>query len=541
MKKFKFKKAILVFISLSIIACISIFSLQNFIFGANSGFVSANGTQFALNGNPYYFSGCNTYNLFTRGDGSNIATTDDIETKFMNKSQIDNLMQTMADDGVKVVRTWGFSHETWHGFEPKEGEYSEAQFMLFDYIMDSAKKHGLKVIIVLENYWEAYGGIDKRLEWEGLSGVSHSNRAKFFTNAGCKEQYRNYANHFVSRVNHYTNVAYKNDPTIFSWELMNEPRFQDAGENSTGTSLRAWVDEMASYIKNIDSNHMVSVGIEGHENKYGFGGNEGNPFIYIHQSPYIDFCTAHPYPDESWANLTSDKAAELVKAWITDSNTVGKPFVMEEFNTHANKSEYWTKMFKVIEENGGDGDLFWDYNDNRLSDFTMLHGDSELSNVFLPHAKIMEAKNNGTITATSNPTSTITSTSTTTVINTPTQTPVVTPTSTSTPASDGKNVVIYSQNDWGSGASVSITIKNKTSSDIDGWTLIFDFPGNQKITNLWSGEYTQNSTTVTIKNTTWNNKIPVNGSVSLGFNISYSGKSDKPTSITLNGNSCSIE
>jgi len=38
--------------------------------------------------------------------------------------------------------------------------------MLFDYIMDSAQRHGLKVIIVLENYWEAYGGIDKRLQWE---------------------------------------------------------------------------------------------------------------------------------------------------------------------------------------------------------------------------------------------------------------------------------------------------------------------------------------------------------------------------------------
>jgi len=38
----------------------------------------------------------------------------------MSKSQIDNLMQTMADDGVKVVRNLGISHETWHGFEPTE-------------------------------------------------------------------------------------------------------------------------------------------------------------------------------------------------------------------------------------------------------------------------------------------------------------------------------------------------------------------------------------------------------------------------------------
>ncbi|MHB8063005.1 MAG: hypothetical protein ACYDG2_10280 [Ruminiclostridium sp.] len=107
---------------------------------SSTGIVTTNGTSFVLDGKPFRFAGCNNYDLFTYGDGSNNATQEDIETKFMNKARIDNMMSQMAEDGVKVVRTWGFSHESWHGFEPQEGVYNEAQFMLFDYILESAKK-----------------------------------------------------------------------------------------------------------------------------------------------------------------------------------------------------------------------------------------------------------------------------------------------------------------------------------------------------------------------------------------------------------------
>ena len=298
---------------------------------------------------------------------------------------------TMQADGIKVVRLWGFSHEQWHGFEPSKGVYNESQFKLFDYIMDSARRHNIKLIVTLENYWEAYGGIDSRLAWEGLPGGSHANRAVFFTNPGCKESYKNYVEHFVNRVNHYSNIPYKDDPTIFSWELMNEPRYENAGENSTGLTLRAWVDEMASFIKTLDPNHMVSAGLEGHQAKYGFGGDEGNPFVYIHQSPYIDFCTAHPYPDEPWAGLTVTQAANLVKSWLLDAhNVVGKPFVLEEFNTHSNKEQYWEAMYDVIEMYNAAGTNFWNYDDR--SNFGIHHGDTILSTVFKDHADAQAAK-----------------------------------------------------------------------------------------------------------------------------------------------------
>src|SRR6185436_12380218 len=237
------------------------------------GFAYRCGIHFCLDGNLYYFAGANTYDVFTYGGGYG-----DIETQWMDKPRIDAHFAKLQADKVMVLRLWMFSHESYHGFEPAKGVYSNEQFSEFDYIIQSAKAHNVKLIPVFENYWEAYGGIDTRLAWEGVSG-GHPGRWRFFNASicpGCRTSYKNYINYALNRVNHYSGIKYKDEPTIFAWDLMNEPRYQDAtpNENTTGTTLRAWVDEMAAYVKSIDPNHMVGVGIEAHESRFGFGGDE---------------------------------------------------------------------------------------------------------------------------------------------------------------------------------------------------------------------------------------------------------------------------
>jgi cellulase/cellobiase CelA1 len=98
------------------------------------------------------------------------------------------------------------------------------------------------------------------------------------------------------------------------------------------------------------------------------------------------------------------------------------------------------------------------------------------------------------------------------------------------------------QSDWGNGATISVTIKNNTTSPINGWALAFTFPGNQTITNLWNGTYTQSGASVSVKDAGYNASIPANGgSVNFGFNLNYSGTNAKPTSFTLNGTACQIQ
>lgn len=143
----------------------------------------------------------------------------------------------------------------------------------------------------------------------------------------------------------------------------------------------------------------------------------------------------------------------------------------------------------------------------------------------------------GTVTPT--PTVTATVTPTPPSESTPSQSPTLTSSPTVTPTS--LYAVNYTMNDWGSGATVSVTIKNNGSTAVDGWTLAWRFGGNQKVVNLWNGSYTQNGTEVTVKNATYNGKIAPGATVSFGFNLSYSGSNAKPTGFTLNGIACTID
>ncbi|MGC5308748.1 glycosyl hydrolase [Micromonospora zamorensis] len=94
-------------------------------------------------------------------------------------------------------------------------------------------------------------------------------------------------------------------------------------------------------------------------------------------------------------------------------------------------------------------------------------------------------------------------------------------------------------NDWGSGATTSVLVTNTSTSDVNGWTLAWTFPGNQVIGDIWSATKTQSGASATATNLGYNADIPANGgTVSLGFNVTYSGSNPAPTAFTLNGTTC---
>ncbi|GFJ93058.1 hypothetical protein Prum_067000 [Phytohabitans rumicis] len=99
--------------------------------------------------------------------------------------------------------------------------------------------------------------------------------------------------------------------------------------------------------------------------------------------------------------------------------------------------------------------------------------------------------------------------------------------------------VVYTTNDWSTGFTASVTIRN-IGDPLTSWNLGFAFPGNQRITQGWSANWTQaaGSNQVTATNMPWNGSIATNGSVNIGFNASYSGTNGKPTAFTINGVAC---
>ncbi len=138
--------------------------------------------------------------------------------------------------------------------------------------------------------------------------------------------------------------------------------------------------------------------------------------------------------------------------------------------------------------------------------------------------------------------------STPTPTSTPTHTPTPTPTSTSTPTptptpiSGASCKVTYTiTNQWPGGFGVNLTITNTGTTAINGWSLKFSFPNGQTITQLWNGSYTQSGANVTITNLSYNATIAPGATLNSppGFNGSWSGSNQAPTSFTLNGSTCS--
>ncbi|MEU2553759.1 glycoside hydrolase family 48 protein [Streptomyces sp. NPDC013313] len=98
--------------------------------------------------------------------------------------------------------------------------------------------------------------------------------------------------------------------------------------------------------------------------------------------------------------------------------------------------------------------------------------------------------------------------------------------------------VDYKTNDWGSGFTADLTISNRGTAAIDGWTLTYGYSGNQKLSNGWNGSWSQSGQTVTVKNASYNGTIAAGAAVSTGAQFTYSGTNTAPASFAVNGTTC---
>ncbi|MGW0286484.1 glycoside hydrolase family 48 protein [Streptomyces sp. NPDC003236] len=98
--------------------------------------------------------------------------------------------------------------------------------------------------------------------------------------------------------------------------------------------------------------------------------------------------------------------------------------------------------------------------------------------------------------------------------------------------------VDYKTNDWGSGFTADLTLTNRGTAAIDGWTLTYGYSGNQRLSNGWNGSWSQSGQTVTVKNASYNGTIAAGAAVSTGAQFTYSGTNAAPASFAVNGTTC---
>lgn len=109
----------------------------------------------------------------------------------------------------------------------------------------------------------------------------------------------------------------------------------------------------------------------------------------------------------------------------------------------------------------------------------------------------------------------------------------------SSASSNGTCQVTYSRSsEWPGGFTANVTITNTGSSAINGWTLAFAFPGDQKIINAWNATIAQSGPSVTATNAGYNATIAPAGSASFGFQGTWTADDASPATFTVNGAAC---
>ncbi|CAD5173361.1 unnamed protein product [Musa acuminata subsp. malaccensis] len=319
-------------VSLLAVLCLLLLSPQHHVEAAG-GFIRTRGLNFVLDGNPFFANGFNAYWLMTLASDPS------------QRGKVSSAFREASSHGLLVARTWAFSDGGGNALQYSPGHYNGQTFTGLDFVVSEARRYGIRLILSLANNYDTFGGKKQYVQWARNQGQYIASDDEFFTNPVVGGFYKNHVKTVLTRVNSITGVAYKDDPTIFAWELMNEPRCQsDWSGNSVQASKQIrWIAEMAAYVKSIDSNHLLEAGLEGF---YGASSPQkqfnprllqvGTDFIANNRIPNIDFATIHVYPDQ-WLSASNDQSqlaflSNWIDVHIRDArDALRKPLLVTEF------------------------------------------------------------------------------------------------------------------------------------------------------------------------------------------------------------------
>jgi hypothetical protein len=105
-------------------------------------------------------------------------------------------------------------------------------------------------------------------------------------------------------------------------------------------------------------------------------------------------------------------------------------------------------------------------------------------------------------------------------------------------AAGGVCRVAYVKNEWSGGFTANVTVTNTGSATVNGWSVAWTFPGDQKVTSGWNATLTQSGSAVTATNMSYNASIAPGGNVQFGFQGTWNANDTSPAAFTLNGTPC---
>lgn len=372
-------------------------------------FISVQGDTFYLQGKPYYFVGTNFWHGAYLGSPGKTGDRDRLrkELDILSRHGITNLRILAASESSDLVMSLRPT------FQPAPGQYNEELLQGLDFLLMEMGKRNMKAVIFLNNYWQWSSGMsqyvnwvtgkpvvdpDVSKDWDGFMQMS----ASFYRLEEAQTLFRKYVSAVVNRRNSYNGVYYRDDPTIMSWELANEPRpGSDKGGRKYYKFFKDWIADTAQYIHSLDPNHLVTTGSEGRWGTL----KDSELFMDSHATPHIDYLTVHLWlKNWSWFDAkrpeaTYEDAVRKGHAYIDEhiemARKLNKPIVLEEFGIERDDADYrissgtvyrdriYTSFFDLVYRRAAEGapiagSNFWGWGGfgrARSADFIWREGD----------------------------------------------------------------------------------------------------------------------------------------------------------------------
>lgn len=331
---------------------ISIFSITTF--ASTNNFVKVDGIHFKKSDKPYYIAGTNMWYAAYLGAPNEVG----------DRKRLARELDKLKSIGVNNLRVLAVSEKsdinsvvkpaTTNGF----GNYDENLLIGLDYLLIELAKRDMTVVLYLNNYWQWSGGMSQYMswvdgkpmqdpnvtkDWEGFMARS----ASFYKSEKAQTEFRKTVQKIVGRVNSINGKAYKDDATIMSWQLANEPRPGNDKSSVEDKKIYVdWIKQTTDFIRNLDQHHLISTGSEG---LWG-SARDKQLFVDAHSLSNVDYLTYHMWirnwswfdqykPEETWDSAWQ-KGQDYLNSHIDWANQMKKPIVLEEFGLDRDMGSY---------------------------------------------------------------------------------------------------------------------------------------------------------------------------------------------------------
>ena len=258
--------------------------------------------------------------------------------RYPTEFEIRDAFETIKQMGGKVVRMYTIpvkrSDEPANPtFVTGPGVFVEEAFVVNDLMLKIANETGVRIIFSLLNNWKWMGGAPQYAEFRGKTFDD------FWVDEELIEDFKKTIAFTLNRTNTLTGVKYKDDKSILCWETGNEL-----------SSPYSWIKEVASYIKSIDTTHLVMDGYYAMDN-----------YRYVHkesvEDPNIDILSSHHYEQNPYSQIDNIKAnLKIING--------KKPYILDELGFESTTALRYVYDY-IIAEKEIAGTLNWSIRSHR--------------------------------------------------------------------------------------------------------------------------------------------------------------------------------